>query len=51
LQKIKDINYVVNEVAVIGDPTIKSYIDSNEKQIIVVLSSITELEGLVSALN
>lgn len=46
-----DVNYAVNEVGVRGVPTIKSYLESKEKQTIVGLPSITELEGLVSALN
>lgn len=46
-----DVNYAVNEVGVRGVPTIKSYLNSKEKETIVGLPSISELEGLVSGLK
>ena len=46
-----DVNYAVNEVGVRGVPTIKSYLNSKEKETIVGLPSLVELEGLVSGLN
>jgi thioredoxin 1 len=46
-----DVNYAVNEVGVRGVPTIKSYLNSKEKETIVGLPSIFELEGLVSGLK
>ena len=46
-----DVNYAVNEVGVRGVPTIKSYLQSKEKETIVGLPSISELEGLITALN
>ena len=46
-----DVNYAVNEVGVRGVPTIKSYLEAKEKETIVGLPSMFELEGLVTALN
>jgi len=46
-----DVNYAVNEVGVRGVPTIKSYLQSKEKETIVGLPSISELEGLISDLK
>lgn len=46
-----DVNYAINEVGVRGVPTIKSYLESKEKETIVGLPSMFELESLVSGLN